>query len=73
MGGVGGGGFIRLAAATTYCIGRKSSFPPNLSFKQIIQVVVVGVLVVVMHQRYCGSPERRRLGEGPARGEGIDG
>lgn len=33
---VGGVGFIRLVTGTTYCIGHKSSFPPNLSFKQII-------------------------------------
>lgn len=34
----GGGevGFIRLVTDTTYCIGHKSSYPPNLSFKQII-------------------------------------
>ena len=30
--------FIRLVTDTTYCIGRKSSYPPNLSFKQIILV-----------------------------------
>lgn len=29
-------GFIRLVTGTTYCIGHKSSFPTNLSFKQII-------------------------------------
>lgn len=29
-------GFIRLVTDTTYCIGHKSSYPPNLSFKQII-------------------------------------
>lgn len=29
--------FIRLVPDTTYCIGHKSSYPPNLSFKQIIQ------------------------------------
>lgn len=29
-------GFIRLVPDTTYCIGHKSSYPPNLSFKQII-------------------------------------
>lgn len=34
----GGGvvGFIRLVTDTTYCIGHKSSYAPNLSFKQII-------------------------------------
>lgn len=32
----GGVGFIRLVPDTTYCIGHKSSYPPNLSFKQII-------------------------------------
>lgn len=53
-GGVRGVGFIRLVTGTTYCIGHKSSFPPNLSFKQIIQGGVV------MHQRYCGSPGRWR-------------
>lgn len=61
--GRGGVGFIGLATAATYCIGHKSSFPPNLSFKQIIQGVV-------MHQRYCGSPggwRRRRAGGGGAR------
>lgn len=34
-----GGGefdFIRLVTDTTYCIGHKSSYSPNLSFKQII-------------------------------------
>lgn len=35
-GGVRGVGFIRLVTGTTYCIGHKSSFSPNLSFKQII-------------------------------------
>ncbi len=36
----GGGelGFIRLVTDTTYCIGHKSSYSPNLSFKQIILV-----------------------------------
>lgn len=34
----GGGevGFIRLVTDTTYCIEHKSSYHPNLSFKQII-------------------------------------
>lgn len=34
----GGGevGLIRLVTDTTYCIEHKSSYPPNLSFKQII-------------------------------------
>lgn len=37
VGGLQGGlGFIRLVTGTTYCIGHKSSFPTNLSFKQII-------------------------------------
>lgn len=35
-GGCRGVGFIRLVRGTTYCIGHKSSFPTNLSFKQII-------------------------------------
>lgn len=34
--GAGKVGFIRLVTDTTYCIGHKSSYPPNLSFKQII-------------------------------------
>lgn len=37
MKGTGGEvGFIRLVPNTTYGIGHKSSYPPNLSFKQII-------------------------------------